>query len=177
MTATRLIARPLLASTFVVGGANALKNAPALAVKAKPVTDRLRPMLEKAAPQVKIPEDTVTLVRINAGAQILAAVALARGRAPRLSSTVLAASLLPTTVAGHQFWKESDPAARANQQIHFFKNLSVLGGLLLAAVDTEGQPGVAWRARNAATGVRREAKHLKREAKLQSKLAAKSLTP
>lgn len=177
MTATRLIARPLLASTFVVGGANALKNAPALAAKAKPVTDRLRPMLEKAAPQVKIPEDTVTLVRINAGAQILAAVALARGRAPRLSSTVLAASLLPTTVAGHQFWKESDPAARANQQIHFFKNLSMLGGLLLAAVDTEGRPGVAWRARNAATGVRREAKHLKREAKLQSKLAAKSLTP
>lgn len=177
MTATRLIARPLLASTFMVGGANALKNAPALAAKAKPVTDRLRPMLEKAAPQLKIPEDTVTLVRINAGAQILAAVALARGRAPRLSSTVLAASLLPTTVAGHQFWKESDPAARANQQVHFFKNLSMLGGLLLAAVDTEGRPGVAWRAKNAATGVRREAKHLKREAKLQSKLAAKSLTP
>jgi putative oxidoreductase len=166
----------MLASMFVVGGANALKNAPALAAKAKPVADRLRPMLEKAAPQVKIPEDTVTLVRVNAAAQILAAVALARGKAPRLSSTVLAASLMPTTVAGHQFWKESDPTAKANQQIHFFKNLSMLGGLLLASVDTEGQPGVAWRAKNAASGVRREAKHLKREAKLQSKLAAKSLT-
>jgi putative oxidoreductase len=166
----------MLASMFVVGGANALKNAPALAATAKPVADRLRPMLEKAAPQVKIPEDTVTLVRVNAAAQILAAVALARGKAPRLSSTVLAASLMPTTVAGHQFWKESDPAAKANQQIHFFKNLSMLGGLLLASVDTEGQPGVAWRAKNAASGVRREAKHLKREAKLQSKLAAKSLT-
>jgi uncharacterized membrane protein YphA (DoxX/SURF4 family) len=166
----------MLASMFVVGGANGLKNAPALAAKAKPVADRLRPMLAKAAPQVKIPEDTVTLVRVNAAAQILAAVALARGKAPRLSSTVLAASLMPTTVAGHQFWKESDPAAKANQQIHFFKNLSMLGGLLLASVDTEGQPGVAWRAKNAASGVRREAKHLKREAKLQSKLAAKSLT-
>ena len=109
MTATRLIARPLLASTFVVGGVNALKNAPALAIKAKPVVDRIRPTLEKAAPQVKIPEDTVTLVRINAVAQILAAGALARGRAPRLSSTVLAASLVPTTVAGHQFWNETDP--------------------------------------------------------------------
>lgn len=177
MTATRLIARPLIASTFVLGGVNALKNAPALAAKVKPMTDRLRPMLQKAVPQVKIPEETVTLVRINAVAQIVAAGSLARGRAPRLSSTVLAASLLPTTVTGHQFWKESDPAARANQQVHFFKNLSMLGGLLLAAVDTEGRPGVAWRARNAATGVRREAKHLKREAKLQSKLAAKSLTP
>ncbi len=175
MTATRLIARPLLASTFLVGGVSALKNAPALAAKAKPVTDHLRPMLEKAVPQVKIPEDTVTLVRVNAAAQIVAAVALARGRAPRLSSTVLAASLLPTTVAGHQFWKESDPTVRANQQIHFFKNLSMLGGLLLATVDTEGRPGVAWRARNAATGVRREARHFGREAKLEAKLAAKSL--
>ena len=109
-------------------------------------------------------------------AQILAGVSLARGRAPRLSSTVLAASLLPTTVAGHQFWKESDPTVRTNQQIHFFKNLSMLGGLMLAAVDTEGRPGVAWRAKNAAGGVRREAKHLRREAKLQSRLAAKSLT-
>ena len=49
MTVTRLIARPLLASTFLVGGANALKNAPELAAKAKPVIDRFRPMVEKAA--------------------------------------------------------------------------------------------------------------------------------
>ncbi len=175
MTATRLIARPLLASTFVAGGVNALKNAQALAPAAKPVVDRIRPMLEKAAPQVKIPDDTVTLVRINAAAQILAAAALARGRAPRLSSTVLAASLVPTTVAGHQFWNESDPQTKNQQRLHFFKNLSMLGGLLLAAVDTEGRPGVAWRAKNAATGARRQGKHLRREAKLQARLAAKSI--
>lgn len=175
MTATRLIARPLLASMFMVGGANALKNAPALAAKAKPVADRLRPMLAKAAPQVKIPEDTVNLVRLNAVAQILAAVALTRGRAPRLSSTVLAVSLLPSTVAGHQFWNESDPAAKADQQAYFFKNLSILGGLILAAVDTEGQPGVAYRAKHGATAIRRETRHLAREARLQAKVAAKSI--
>ncbi len=175
MTATRLIARPLLASTFLVGGVNALKNAPALATKAKPVTDRIRPAVEKAAPQVPIPEDTVTLVRMNAAAQIVAAAALARGRAPRLSSTVLAASLLPTTIAGHQFWTESDPATKSNQRLHFFKNLSMLGGLILAAVDTEGRPGVAWRARHVATGARRGARHRAREARLEARLAAKSL--
>jgi uncharacterized membrane protein YphA (DoxX/SURF4 family) len=173
MTATRLIARPLLASTFVVGGVNALKNAPDLAARAKPVTDQLRPKLQKIAPQVQIPEDTVTLVRINAVAQIAAAAMLARGRTPRLSSMVLAASLLPTTAAGHQFWAESDPQTKANHKLHFFKNLSMLGGLILASVDTEGQPGVAWRAKNAASGVRREAKHLRREAKLEAKLAGK----
>jgi putative oxidoreductase len=175
MTATRFLARPLLASTFVVGGVSALKNAPDLAIKAKPVVDRIRPALEKAVPQIPIPDDTVTLVRVNAVAQILAAVALARGRAPRLSSTVLAASLMPTTVAGHQFWNETDPAAKTNQKIHFFKNLSMLGGLMLAAVDTEGRPGVAWRAKHAVRGTRRQARHLTKQAKLEARLAAKQL--
>jgi len=175
MTATRLIARPLLASAFVVGSVNALKNADALAVKAKPVVDRIRPAVEKAAPQLKLPDDTVTLVRVNAVAQILAALALARGRAPRLSSAVLAASLAPTTVAGHQFWNETDPAAKSAQRMHFFKNLSVLGGLLLASVDTDGRPGVAWRARHAATGARRQARQLTKQAKLEARLAAKSI--
>ena len=175
MTVTRLLARPLLASTFVAGGVSALKNAPALAIKAKPVVDRIRPTLEKAAPQVKIPDDTVTLVRVNAGVQILAAVSLARGRAPRLSSTLLAASLLPTTAAGHQFWNETDPEAKANQKIHFFKNLSLLGGLVLAAVDTEGRPGVAWRAKHVASGARREVRHAAKQAKLEARLAAKSI--
>ena len=85
---------------------------------------------------------------------------LATGRMPRISSAVLAASLVPTTLAGHRFWEEEDPQKKAMQRIHFFKNASMLGGLLLAAVDTEGKPGVAWRARRAAADVRREARRL-----------------
>ena len=173
MTATRVIARPLLASMFVVGGVNALRNADDLARKAKPVTDRVRPALEKAVPQASaLPEDPESLVRVNGLAQVVAGAALATGRLPRLSSGVLALTLVPTTAAGHRFWEESDPAARTNQQIHFFKNLSMLGGLILASVDTEGRPGLAWRARHGARAARREAKHLRREARL----AAKSLT-
>ena len=169
MTPTRLLARPLLASAFAVGAVSALKNAPALAEKAKPVTDRIVPVIDKAAPQLPIPHDPVTLVRLNAATQLLAAVALARGTAPRISSAVLAASLAPTTVAGHAFWNESDPAAKQAQKLHFFKNLSMLGGLMLASVDTEGRPGLAWRAQNAGRAARREAKHLRREAKLAAK--------
>ena len=41
----------------------------------------------------------------------------------------------------------------------------MFGGLLIAAVDTEGKPGVAWRAQHAVGSARREAKHLRREAK------------
>jgi uncharacterized membrane protein YphA (DoxX/SURF4 family) len=158
MTITRLLARPMLATIFVVGGVNALRATEAHAAKAKKVTDRIVPLAQRAAPGAPIPTDAATLVRINAGAQIVAAAALATGRAPRLSATVLAASMVPTTLAGHRFWEESDPQAKAMQRLQFAKNTSILGGLLLAGVDTDGKPGLAWRARRAAKDVRREAK-------------------
>src|SRR5687768_12824890 len=120
MTVTRLIARPMLASMFLVGGVNALRNAPALGAKAGPVAEKLVPMVRKVAPSVPIPQDPVTLVRINAVAQLGAAAALATGRAPRLASTVLAASLVPTTLAGHRFWEYTDKEERKQQQLQFF---------------------------------------------------------
>jgi uncharacterized membrane protein YphA (DoxX/SURF4 family) len=172
MTISRLLARPMLASMFVVGGVNALRNSEAHAAKAEPVADRLTPLAQKALPQAPIPTETVTLVRLNAVAQIGAAAMLASGRLPRLSATVLAASLVPTTAAGHRFWEEEDPEQRRNQKIHFFKNVSMLGGLMLAAVDTEGKPGVAWRARRAAKDARRETRHLAASARREAKLAA-----
>ena len=160
MTVTRLIARPMLASMFVVGGVNALKNADAHAAKAKPVTDRLVPLLQKAAPQVQIPEDTATLVRINAVAQIARRRRARHRPAPR-GSPRRARRLAGADHAGRPPVLGRDrPAGEGQPADPLFKNLSMLGGLLLAAVDTEGKPGVAWRARRAATDVRREAKHL-----------------
>lgn len=175
MTVIRLLARPMLASTFVWGGVQALRNAPALAEKAKPVNDGVRGLASKLAPQVPVPEDDATLVRINAGLHIGAGLALATGRMPRLSALVLAGSVLPTTVAGHRWWEEKDKAACTAQLTHFFKNVSMLGGLVLAAVDTQGRPGVAWRTQHAVGSARRSARHLRREAKSQARLAAKSV--
>src|SRR3954464_6175271 len=144
MTVSRLIARPMLASIFVVGAVNALRNSAGAATRAEPVTTPLVPLAKRAG--IPLPEDPETLVRINAGVQRGAGLALATGRAPRLSSAVLAATLVPTTVAGHRFWEVSDPTQRTQQRLHFFKNVSLLGGLIIASGDTEGRPGVAWRA-------------------------------
>ena len=166
----------MLASMFVVGGVAALKNTEGAAQAAKPVTDRMVPLAQKVAPNAPIPTDPKTWVRINAGVHIVAGLALATGRAPRISSLAIAATMVPTTVAGHPFWEERDPATKANQRIHFFKNVSMLGGLMLAGVDTEGKPGLAWRAKHAATGVRREAKHLRKTARREAKLAAKQIS-
>lgn len=166
----------MLASMFVVGAVNALRNTEAMAARAATVTERVMPAVRRAVPQAPIPTNPVTQVRINAAAQLLGAAALATGKSPRAGALLLAATLVPTTAAGHRFWEESDPAAKANQKVHFFKNVSMFGGLLLAGVDTDGKPGMAWRARRAAKDVRREARHVGRAARREAKLARAQLT-
>lgn len=145
MTLVRRVARPMLASMFLMGGYSALKNPEAHVRMAGPVTEKLSEGADQAtAPQTTTPDEK-QLVLINGAAQVVGGLLLATNRLPRLASLVLAGSLVPTTAAGHRFWEETDKTQRANQQIHFFKNVSMLGGLLIAAVDTEGKPSVAWR--------------------------------
>lgn len=174
MALSRLFARPMLASMFVVGGLDSVRNADKKAATAAPVTSRLVPLIQRAVPQ--LPSDPVTLVRLNGAVQVVAGLGLATGRFPRVSATVLAATLVPTTAAGHRFWEQQDPAARAQQRVHFLKNVSMFGGLVIAAGDTEGQPGVVWRTRRAAKDARREARHLARSARREAALAKAKVT-
>ena len=67
---------------------------------------------------------------LDGGAMVVAGVALAAGVAPRLSAAVLAGLLVPTTLAGHAFWNESEPGPRIQPRIQLLKNLYMLGGLL-----------------------------------------------
>jgi uncharacterized membrane protein YphA (DoxX/SURF4 family) len=169
MAISRLFARPMLASMFIVGGLDSVRNAQQKVSAAEPVTDKLVPLLQRFVPQ--LPSDPATLVRLNGAAQVLAGVGLASGKAPRISAAVLAATLVPTTAAGHRFWEKQDPAERAAQRVHFFKNVSMLGGLIIASGDTEGQPGLLWRTRRAAKDAKREARHLARSARREAALA------
>lgn len=169
---SRLLARPLLSSIFVAGPLNALKDAEGHAVKAKVVTDRVIPAAQRLGERVgvPVPGDPAVWVRVNAVVQLAAALGLATGRAPRISSAVLAGTLVPTTLAGHRFWDETDPGAKKAQRIQFAKNLSILGGLVIAAGDTDGKPGVAWRARHAAKDARRAARQEARVLKAKAHL-------
>jgi uncharacterized membrane protein YphA (DoxX/SURF4 family) len=134
----------MMAGIFIYGGWDALRDPEA---KAK-VADDVAPMIAEA---LRLPvSDTVTLVRINGGVQVVAGTMLALGKARRLSALTLAASLIPTTYAGHRFWEEVDEERRAHQRIQFLKNAAMLGGLMLAAGDTGGRPSVPWQAKRAA---------------------------
>jgi putative oxidoreductase len=164
MTVVRRLARPLLAAMFIDGGLDQLRHPSAKLAKAEP-------LLHKVAGPLHLPDDPELLIRANGAAMLGAGAMLATGRLPRLSAMVLAASLVPTTVAGHRFWAESDPVQKRNQRTHFLKNLGLLGGTLLAAVDTGGKPGLPWRARRAAKDAARTARTAKREARMAGKAA------
>lgn len=74
-------------------------------------------------------------VRLNGVVMTGAALALIAGIRPRASATILAASLVPTTVVGHAYWDQEEPAARMNERVHFFKNVTVFGGAILVALE------------------------------------------
>ncbi len=138
MSLVRLLARPMLASMFVVGGIDEVRNASALAPAAKPVTDKVTPLItSRVPPSVPLPSDAAGWVRLNGAVKVGAGLMLATGRFPRLAALALAASMAPTTFAGHPFWEERDAEAKTEQKQQFFKNVSMVGGLLIAAVDIE----------------------------------------
>ena len=141
VTIAEAVARPLLAGVFVYGGLDALR-------KPDGKVDVASPLLAPVEQATGL--DAATLVRVNGGVQVVAATCLAFGILPRPAALVLAASLVPTTFAGHRPWEHDDPAARRQQTVHVLKNVAVLGGLVLAAVSTGGRPSVPWRARRAA---------------------------
>lgn len=120
------LARPLLASMFVVGGLDAILNSEGKVKAAEFVT---RPLSERFD---FVPQDTETLVRVGGATQLLAGVSLALGKLTRLSSLALIASIISTTIAGHRFWEATSDEERAQQRVQFLKNAGLLGGLLLA---------------------------------------------
>jgi gas vesicle protein len=82
--------------------------------------------------------------------QIGGGLLLASGKLPRLASAALALSVVPGSLGGHTFWSESDPQRKADERRAFLTDISLIGGLIIAAVDTEGKPSLGWRGRRAA---------------------------
>jgi putative oxidoreductase len=154
----RRLARPMLASIFIKGGIDTLRNPEPRVQMAKPVVAQATEKVGDRLPD-QAPTDPNQLVLIDAGVKVGAGVLLALGKLPRASSLLLAASIIPTTYAGHRFWEKSGDDAAADQ-LQFLKNVSILGGLVLAAVDTEGKPSLGWRGRRAARKLAKQTRGL-----------------
>ncbi len=144
----RRIARALLGTTFVAAGVNGLMNQKPRAAAANALADKGRTGLPDAL-AARVPDDPSQFVRINSAAQVVGGLLLASGRAPRPAALVLAATVVPGTVTEQDFWAENDPDRKAAKRVGFLKDLGLLGGLMIAAADTEGKPSLGWRARRA----------------------------
>ncbi|HEV7580196.1 MAG TPA: DoxX family protein [Mycobacterium sp.] len=144
----RRIARPLLSVAFIGQGVDALRNPKPAADAARPALEGIRQLPDPIG--AKVPSDPETFARINAAVQVGGGLLLATGKAPRLASAALAFTVIPGSIGGHMFWNESDPQRKADERRALLTDLSLLGGLIIAAVDTEGKPSLGWRGRRAA---------------------------
>jgi uncharacterized membrane protein YphA (DoxX/SURF4 family) len=144
----RRIARPLLSVAFIGQGVESLLNPKSAAQAAAPAVDSLQVLPDPV--RSKIPSDPETFAQITAAVQIGGGLLLATGRMPRVASAALAFTVLPANLGMHMFWAETDPQRKAELRQAFLKDVSLLGGLMIASADTAGKPSLGWRGRRAA---------------------------
>ncbi|WP_319452156.1 MULTISPECIES: DoxX family protein [unclassified Mycobacterium] len=144
----RRIARPMLAATFISRGVEALRSPKPAADAARPTLERLSKLPDPVG--ANVPTNAETVARVTAGVQIGAGLLLAAGRLPRLSSAALALSVVPGSLGSHAFWNESEPGRKTTERRALLTDVGLIGGLIIASVDTEGKPSLGWRGRRAA---------------------------
>ena len=162
----RKFARPMLASVFVADGVDTLMNQKDHEEGARDLIARVRSVTPNQYNKY-VPRNEKTVVQVIAGTKVAAGSLYALGKAPRLSATALVAAQVPTMLARHAFWETQDEKEKAARRTGFLTNIGLLGGLFLATADTDGKPGVAWRAEKAGKQLNK---------KVQSALPTKSET-
>jgi uncharacterized membrane protein YphA (DoxX/SURF4 family) len=150
MNIVRRLARPLLAAAFIDIGLSTLRDP-------GPQVDQLRHLLDRVPDQAHLPADPELLLRIDGALLVGAGTLLALGRMPRLAAVALLAGAAPTTYAEFAYGREKDPEQRRSQRTRLLTRLGLIGGALLAAVDTAGRPGLAWRGGHAVQHVQHSA--------------------
>jgi putative oxidoreductase len=119
MSVARSLGHLLLSGIFISGGAQAFLEP----------GGRVNKVADAGLPEPK------QAVELNGAAMVIGGALLAADIAPKLAATILIGALVPTTIVGHAFWKEENTAGRKNQLTQFFKNLGLLGGLLLVLTE------------------------------------------
>ena len=144
MNILRVFARPMLATSFVLDGIDALTR-PARHVER---FERVSPLLERAGLPPVLASDARILTRACGAVSVAAGLGLATSRAPRTCAAVLAALNLPLTLINNPVWAVKGGQARKEALSGLARGGAVGAGLLLAAVVREGRPSLAWRAEN-----------------------------
>lgn len=141
MKLIRALARPLLASVFIVDAIDALRHPEAHVEKLRP----LEPAIEKTGDAVPgVPNDLTTLVRVHAGITLGAGILFALGKAQRTSASVLALAAAPAAILAHPVRTK---AQRRENLPALVSRAAAIAGLSFAATDRRGAPSLGWRYR------------------------------
>ncbi|GAB3030211.1 hypothetical protein MBOU_30770 [Mycobacterium bourgelatii] len=138
----------MLSAVFISQGVDSLLNPKPAAEAAKPTVEGLQSLPDPVSSH--IPPDAEQFAQINAAVQIGGGLLLATGRLPRIASAALALTVIPGNLGAHMFWNEADPERKREKRRDFITDVSLLGGLIIAAADTGGKPSLGWRGRRAA---------------------------
>lgn len=162
MSLLRFAARSLLASYFVVNGVKAVRHPADFADTAQPVVDTVLPTLRNTLPSqvaVMLPSEATAVARTCGVLQILGGIGLATGAGRRTSAALLAATMVPSVLTNNPI------TATGADRSRFSADTALLGGVVLAALDTEGEPDLAWRMQTRRRAVARRKAEAARAAK------------
>ena len=110
-----LLGRILLGGYFIMSGYNHFKNLNMLTGYAQ----------SKGVPLPKVAVFATGLMLLLSGAGILLGVYV------EYAVLLLSVFLVGVTFKMHQYWKVSDPMQRMGERVNFYKNLGLLGGVLM----------------------------------------------
>lgn len=150
MNLLRFAARTMLASYFVVNGAKAFLKPDEHVATVEPVVATLGPTLQRALPDaaaVYLPTTTRGWVQCIGATQAVAGAMLATGIGRRIGAGLLAATMIPAVLETSPLHKQNRASGATAE---FLTNVALMGGVGLAAQDTQGRPTLAWRARTRA---------------------------
>lgn len=169
MTIVRSLARPMLASSFILAGVDRLR-------KADETATQLSPVLRRAADALPFQTNEKALARVIGGAQVGAGAMLSFGKFSRLSACLLALTSALTAFVEYRSADITTKEGREHRRNQLLKNVALTGGVLLASVDTAGKPGLAWRAEHIAADARRTSRKQLKRADKAVRGAASSVT-
>ena len=153
----RKIARPMLASVYVIDGVETLLNPAGHKDSADSVLKKLRALTPREY-RGFLPKSPETAAQIVGATKAGAGASFAIGKFPRLSATLLAATALPPVFGRHAFWEAEDDDEKARRRTGALTDLGLAGGVLLATVDNNGKPDLKWRAQHAAQAAQKNVK-------------------
>ena len=137
-TVLRLLARPMLASVFVLDGFDALQHPDDHVERFR----KLEPTLEKIGVPPVLTSDAKALSRVAGAATVVAGLGLATGKYPRICALLLAVINFPITVVNNPIWAAKGSIQRKTYTRGFVLGASLAGGLGMAMLDAYGQPSL-----------------------------------